>query len=246
MSKLSPQTDKEALVRQIFDAIHLTVLHYGFWFGETEHQLGLEKAIAADAIVWDRVMETTIKRLAAATGTALQKGIPETIQKLSADELSDLADEMSKNWVACDGIWFQSVEQNYDYEMHTTKRINDSNWFRFSNVEANLIMQRFNLPQNGGLDILKEALSHRLYARICESEFEETPGKLILKINHCRVQDARKKRGLADYNCKSSGVAEYSYFAAAVNPEIRVKCLVCPPDPHPREYWCAWEFELQA
>ena len=229
----------------VFDSLHLTVLHYGLWFREAEHQLGLEKAIAADERVWDKVLETTLKRLASAAGTQLHNGIPAALNNLSEEELAGLADEMAKNWVACDGIWFQDIEHNYDYEMFTTKRINDSNWVRFSNIEAHLIMQRYQLPANGGLPVLKEALQHRQYARICKFEFEEKANKLIVRINECRVQLARRKRGLAEYNCKSSGVAEYSYFALAIDPRIKMRCLSCPPEPHPKEFWCAWEFSIK-
>jgi len=221
------------------------MLHYGLWFRETEHQLGLEKAIAADAVVWDKVLTATIKRIAGGMKSPLKGGLPAALQKLSTAELSDLADEMCKNWVACDGFWFQTIEHNYDYEMLTAKRINDTNWARFSNIEAKMIMRRFNLPAAGGLKVLKEALTHRQYARIGKYEFEESADRLIFRINYCRVQAARKKRGLADYNCKSSGVAEYSYFAAAVDPSIKVSCIACPPDPHPKAWWCSWEFTLK-
>lgn len=245
MGKTYGQSEKETLLYQIFDSLHLTLLHYGLWFRETEHQLGLDKAIEADAMVWDKVLSATLKRLATGTKTPVKDGVPEALYHLSTGELAELANEMSKNWVACDGFWFQTIENNYDYEMFTTKRINDSNWVRFSSIEANQIMRRYNIPKNGGLASLKTALSHRQYARICKYSLEETPGSLVLRINKCRVQDTRKKRGLPDYNCKSSGVAEYSYFAEAIDPRVKMKCIACPPDEHPDEWWCAWEFKTK-
>jgi hypothetical protein len=244
----SPQDnhpDKQTLINSIFDSLHLTLLHYCFWFHETEHQLGLEKAIEADAIVWDQILATTIRRIAEGMGVPVKNGVPASICDLDEKELSDLALEMSKNWVACDGFWFQTIEHNYDYEMLTTKRINDSNWVRFSQVEAKMIMRRFNLPENGGLPVLREALQHRQYARVSKYTVEEDQGKLILTINRCRVQDARKRRGLPDYDCKSSGVSEYRWFARGVDPRIKVRCLGCPPGNHPQEWWCRWEFYLE-
>jgi hypothetical protein len=246
MRKPHSQPDKQTLINLILDSLHLTLLHYGLWFHETEHQLGLKTAIEADAAVWDKVLTSTIKRLADGMNTPLKKGIPEMLYNLSEEELADLSLEMSKNWVACDGVWFQTIEQNYDYEMQTAKRINDTNWVRFSQVEAKTIMRRFNLPENGGLAVLKEALKYRQYGRVCKYETAESPGKLIYKISECRVQIARKRRGLPDYNCKSSGVSEYTWFAEGVDPRIKVRCLACPPDAHPEEWWCGWEFALES
>ncbi len=28
-------------------------------------------------------------------------------------------------------------------------------------------------------------------------------------------------------------------------PRAAVKCLVCPPDPHPEEFWCKWELTMK-
>ena len=60
----------------------------------------------------------------------------------------------------------------------------------------------------------------------------------------CRVQSTRKRKGLDDFPCKSVGIVEYEGFAKAIDPRIETKCIACPPDPHPEEYWCAWEFTL--
>jgi hypothetical protein len=64
-------------------------------------------------------------------------------------------------------------------------------------------------------------------------------------MRECRVQTMRKKKGLPDYPCKSVGIEEYSHFAKAVDPRIKTRCVACPPDAHPEEYWCAWEFTLE-
>ena len=53
-------------------------------------------------------------------------------------------------------------------------------------------------------------------------------------MNDCRVQAARKRKGLADYPCKSGGLVEYRSFAETIDPRIRTSCIACPPDDHPR------------
>jgi len=38
---------------------------------------------------------------------------------------------------------------------------------------------------------------------------------------------------------------EYAYFAHTIDPRIRTTVISCPPDPHPDEYYCAWQFNLE-
>ncbi len=52
-------------------------------------------------------------------------------------------------------------------------------------------------------------------------------------------------KGLADYPCKSAGVIEYTGFAKAIDPRIWTRCIGCPPDAHPDEWRCAWEFTIE-
>jgi hypothetical protein len=63
-------------------------------------------------------------------------------------------------------------------------------------------------------------------------------------MNDCRVQSARKRKGLDDYPCKSAGIIEYSTFAAAIDTRIKTECIGCPPDKHPDEWYCAWKFSI--
>ena len=60
----------------------------------------------------------------------------------------------------------------------------------------------------------------------------------------CRVQIARQRKGLEDYPCKSAGIIEFTGFAKGIHPDIETTCLVCPPDDHPREFFCGWRFSL--
>jgi len=53
-----------------------------------------------------------------------------------------------------------------------------------------------------GLQALEKALDKRLYAAINKQSIERKEGKLIFKMNECRVQTTRKKKGLPDFPCK--------------------------------------------
>jgi len=238
--------DKRTLIDLFFDSVHLIMLHYGLWFREAEHQIGLDKAIMADDIAWKQILPTIITRIATRLEIPMKDDTLEFLAKLSKEDLVSLLEDMGKNWLASDGIWFQTIEKNYDSEMYTAKRMNDTNWVRFSYIEAKTIMKRLNLPEDGGLSTLKEALKYRQYALVNQQEIIEiSDSKVIFRMNDCKVQSARKRKGLSDYPCKSAGIVEYSRFAEAIDPRIKTKCIGCPPDPHPVEWWCAWEFEIE-
>ena len=220
MEEERSKLNKRTLIDLFFDSVHLMILHYGLWFRETEHQIGLDKAIMADEMVWRQVLSTSLKRVAQRLGMPMKDDTFELLAKFSKEDLVGLLEDMGKNWLACDGIWFQTIEENYDYEMYTAKRINDTNWVRFSYIEAKIIMKRLKLPENGGISALKEALKYRQYALINKQEIVEIgDNKIIFRMNDCRVQSARKRKGLPDYPCKSGGVIEYSRFAEAIDQE---------------------------
>jgi hypothetical protein len=64
-------------------------------------------------------------------------------------------------------------------------------------------------------------------------------------MNKCRVQTARERKGLPDFPCKQVGIIEYEEFARTIDPRIETKCICCPPEEHPEEYYCAWKFTLE-
>jgi len=129
--------------------------------------------------------------------------------------------------------------------MNDAKRCNDSCWAHFSPFEAWSIKKYLDLPQNPGLEGLKKALGFRLYARINTQSFiDEGPDSFVFQMNQCRVQYARKRKGLDDYPCKSGGMVEYTYFARSIDPRIKTECIGCPPDDHPDEWYCAWRFKI--
>ena len=94
--------------------------------------------------------------------------------------------------------------------------------------------------------MLVEALRFRLYAFINKQEVVEvSENRCLFRMVNCRVQDARRKKGMEDFPCKEVGLVEYEGFASAIDPRIKTRCVACPPDPHPSDFWCAWEFTIE-
>ncbi|MDD5313080.1 MAG: DUF6125 family protein [Dehalococcoidia bacterium] len=224
------------------DFFRRSALHYGMWFNEVQHQLGLEAALQTESEVFPKFFPVALKRLSDTLGFAVADGLPAALSGMPEHQLIKLIDAVSANWLAADGIWFQAVEARE--EMSTAKRCNDTCWTRFSPLEAHSIMSFLRLPSNGGLEALETALNFRLYSRINRQSLEHEKGNLVFKMVNCRVQDARKRKGLEDYPCKSAGVVEYSSFARTIDPRIRTECIACPPDGHPDDWFCAWRFYM--
>jgi hypothetical protein len=155
----------------------------------------------------------------------------------------DLLEDAAKNWLAHDGIWFQAVERAYG--LQEAIKLDTLVWQRFSQVEASRILKRLGVQPGGGIPALIKALRYRLYAYLNKQEVIRIDrNRCIFRMNTCRVQEARRRQGLADFPCKPVGLVEYSIFAETIDPRIKTKCITCPPDPHPPGYWCAWEFSI--
>jgi hypothetical protein len=73
---------------------------------------------------------------------------------------------------------------------------------------------------------------------------EMSDGVLRFTMNECRVQSARRRRGLPDFPCRSVGLVEFEGFAREIDARIATTCIACPPDEHPEDYYCAWEFRI--
>jgi len=140
--------------------------------------------------------------------------------------------------------WFQAVEKQYGLEKAI--ELDVEQWKRFTVIEAKRIMNRFSIPEYGGIPALIKALKYRVYANINKQEIDETSeGKCIFRMVDCRVQSTRRRKKLSDFPCKPVGLIEYIYFAKTIDPRIKTRCICCPPEKHPA-YYCAWEFSLES
>lgn len=164
------------------------------------------------------------------------------IEELSREQLIHLLGSFAKNWLAHDGLWFQAIER-----MRGLEEAIDADaeaWRGFSPIEAKRIKEFLGLAEQPGLEGLKTALDYRMYAILNRQHTVLSDGVLRLYMNECRVQTARKRKGLPDFPCKRVGLVEYTTFAKAIDSRIETTCLACPPDEHPEDLYCAWEFRL--
>ena len=241
-------TDEHLTQRQkaklVIDLFHRLVMHHALWFSEVKHQMGPDAAMETLWAVSEKSFEIQMKRFARQFDFKMDGDIPAPLLAMEDPARDELMKNISINWLANDGVWFQAVES--EKGMNDAKRCNDSCWAQFSPLEAASIKRVLGLSDAPGLEGLKRALAYRLYAFINEQSIcDETEDSFVFQMNKCRVQDARKRKNLPDYPCKSAGLVEYAYFARTIDPRIETECIGCPPDSHPDTWFCAWRFLIK-
>lgn len=164
-------------------------------------------------------------------------------QALSKEELLELIAMYSKNWLAMDGVWFQSIEQTrgMDEAMYHDAEA----WRRFTVIEARRIKEFLHLPEHAGLEGLEQALSLRFYANLNRDEIIiQNKNTLLYRVLDCRVQDARRRKKMELHPCKTVGIIEYSEFARVIDDRFTCSCVSCYPDVTDTSCACAWKFTL--
>lgn len=168
----------------------------------------------------------------------------EILESYSREKLIELIDIYSKNWLAMDGVWFQSVEQKLG--MDEAMYHDAEAWRRFTVIEAKRIKTFLGLGEHAGIDGLAQALRLRFYANINEDRIEIDGNVLVYTAVNCRVQTARARKGMPFHPCKPVGIIEYSGFAKVIDERFVCECVSCYPDITDTTCCCKWKFTLQA
>lgn len=78
---------QEDLARFILSMIHRMNIHHTLWFRETEHQLGMERALDILEQVTQQSSRIEIQRLGKVLGFEVQDGIPKPLLDLPREKL---------------------------------------------------------------------------------------------------------------------------------------------------------------
>ncbi len=109
-AKTPEDLNHEDKVRLVLDLFHRIIIHYGLWFAEIKHQMGMEKALEILGNASKRSYDYQMKRLSRALGFEMKDDLPVSLLQMPEESVQKLMDSVALNWLANDGVWFQAVE----------------------------------------------------------------------------------------------------------------------------------------
>jgi hypothetical protein len=166
----------------------------------------------------------------------------ELIKKIPKDKLAEFIFMHLRNMWAVDGFYYLFIEEKYGTEIAT--EIDRKVWEIMGKIEARKIRNLFDIKDND-IPSLMKALSFSGWSMDLEDkEIIVDKNNAILRNVRCRVQNTRLSKNLSEFGCKPVRFGFLKSFAREFNPDIIVSCNVCPPDKHPDDLWCEWEFRL--
>jgi len=165
------------------------------------------------------------------------------LSEIPKDNLADFIFLHLRNLWAVDGLYYLGIEEEYGTE--TATEIDKKVWETMGKIEARKLKEFFNIKGNDIASMMK-ALQYSSWALDLEDKeviIEEDRG--IIRNIKCRVQNTRIEKGLDEFGCKPVRWGFLKAFAKEFNASIVVNCNICPPDKHPDDLWCEWEFIMR-
>jgi hypothetical protein len=165
------------------------------------------------------------------------------LEAMPKAKLLDLFFLHIRNLWRVDGLYFLGIEEKFGTKAATEIDINC--WKLMGKLEARDLRTLLEIKRNDVPSLMYAlrntswALDHR------NKEVEVSREKGIFRVVKCHTQQARLKKGLEIFPCKNVRLTYLKAFAEEFNPNIEVKCNICPPDELPANVWCEWEFKLK-
>jgi len=141
-----------------------------------------------------------------------------------------------------DAFWFLYMAE--DYSQEAAEHLNERVWARASGLAARDLVSRFAVIEKG-LQGFAKVLRLYPWTILLEYQIEESPGEIVLSVPCCATQEARRSRGLPEYECREMHRREFEAIAGQVDPGIRVHCDFAPTGERPAGLDCRWRFSLE-
>jgi hypothetical protein len=165
------------------------------------------------------------------------------LASMPAERLLDYLFLQVRNLWRVDGLYFLGIEKKFGTE--AAAEIDAGVWEVMAGIEAKSLQKTFKVGENPDVAKIMELLQKSSWA--LDQPFKTTEignKRAVLSVDRCRTQETRSSKGLGEFPCKKVRFGYLKNFAKTLNPKVKVKCLVCPPDKHPQDSWCKWEFTL--
>jgi hypothetical protein len=165
------------------------------------------------------------------------------LEEMSTSRLLDYLFLQVRNLWRVDGLYFLGIEKKFGTEAAT--EIDAGVWEAMAAIEARSLQKMFHVDENPSVPKMMDLLRKSSWA--LDQPFktvEVSNRRAVLGVDRCRTQETRLNKGLGEFPCKKVRFGYLRSFARTLNPKVEVNCLVCPPDEHPKDSWCKWEFTL--
>jgi len=165
----------------------------------------------------------------------------EILAKMPMEKLLDFFFLQIRNLWRVDGLYFLGIEKKFGTEAAT--EIDTDVWKAMAQIEAKTLQKMFQVGENPDVPTIMNLLTKSSWALDQSFKTVEVSDKrATLSIDRCRTQETRLSKGLNEFPCKKVRFGYLENFAKTLNPKVKVNCIVCPPDKHPKDLWCKWEF----
>jgi hypothetical protein len=165
------------------------------------------------------------------------------LNKLPEEQLPEYVLLQLRNLWTVDGLYYLGIEELYGTDIAT--QIDAKVWEVMGKIEARKLKEFLGITTND-IASMMHALQYTSWALDLEDkQIEIKKDHAVIRNIRCRVQNTRKNKGLPEFGCKPVRLGFLQAFAKEFNPEIVVHCIVCPPDGHPEDLWCHWEFRYK-
>lgn len=172
---------------------------------------------------------------------ALNKMQREKLSTFSKDELLDYIDLVQRNFWNLQNNWMMYMNNEYGEEA----AVKADNYCFGGNSKVQMYRLKKMYDLKGDLQSLMDAMILSQLWVNCDYEIWKIDSKrLRLRVTNCYQQVRRVKDRVGELACKPAGLGVCDMTAKVINSAFDVKCIVCPPDEHPDNVWCEWEFEL--
>ncbi len=160
---------------------------------------------------------------------------------MGSAELREYLEFLLRHYRVVDGFWF--IYMTEDYGLPAAEELNERVWARVSELAARDLVKRFHITERG-LRGFVQVLRLYPWTLLLEYQIEEMPDEVVLTVPCCATQEARRSRGLPEYECREMHRREFAAIAGQVDSRIQVHCDFAPPGERPEGCDCRWRFRL--